>query len=197
MLGDYSTEQAASAGLDEAGARAWKLCGDLAARIRSLDGWPGAAAQTVFSNGVASTGADEGTIWVADASDAELIPVFNSGPHPELLVGCYRHSLDHGLISLAYRAEQTLCEEEVFRNAEHVPTVDSAVGRTTASMLVVPLYYGGRIRGVLSAVKLIDSPAAPTPPPFDRAAITSLAQAGEALRMVIEHEILSRVLELP
>lgn len=182
--------------LSEAGARAWKKCGDLAARVSTLAGWPGVAAQTVFSAGVASTGADEGTIWVADAGDAELIPVYNSGPNAELLVGCYRHRLDHGLISLAYRAEQTLCEEEVFRNAEHVPTVDSKVGRTTASMLVVPLYYGGRVRGVLSAVKLIDSPDSPTPPPFDRAAITSLAQTGEGLRMIIEHEILTRVLEL-
>jgi len=99
-------------------------------------------------------GAHEGTVWLIDDAREALVPRFNSGPKAQDLVGVFRQPLDRGIISLAFVSEQSICENDVYRNDRQDRTVDEKLDQLTCAMLAVPIAFGRELRGVVSAVKL-------------------------------------------
>jgi hypothetical protein len=125
-----------------------------------------------------SAGADEGTLWLLDEPKAFLVPVWNSGPDADKIVGQYRQPLTAGLISLTCISQQALCENGVYRNAKQDPTLDRSLGKRTCSMIAVPFCHQGEIRGVVSCVKLTaDGPDQADPPGFTPGDLRIVAEA--------------------
>jgi GAF domain-containing protein len=121
-------------------------------------------AQRLLTQCCCRIGADEGTVWLVEESGAALVPRFNSGPRSDELVGVLRQPLDRGMVSLAFASEQSICENDVYRNEQQDKTVDRTLGQLTCAMLAVPLAFGRELRGVISAVKL-KSPQSDRPDP--------------------------------
>lgn len=103
--------------------------------------------------------AHEGTIWLADAGEKNLVPSHGIGPSFGKLIP---QPLTSGLISLVFRNGQSFAENEVYRNAQQDKTMDKTLGVLTCSMIAVPLYFAQNVRGVISCVKL--KPADSTEP---------------------------------
>jgi len=124
-------------------------------------------AQRLLTQCFCRIGADEGTVWLIDESREALVPRFNSGPRSSELVGVLRQPIDRGMISLAFASEQSICENDLYRNERQDKTVDQTLGQLTCAMLAVPLAFGREMRGVISAVKLkAPDSTAPDPPGF-------------------------------
>src|SRR5262245_36910604 len=64
-----------------------------------------AGMRALILNAFRLVGADEGTIWLIDASREFLVPRFNSGPHAEGFVGVHRQPLSKGMISMVVATE--------------------------------------------------------------------------------------------
>ena len=67
------------------------------------------------------------------------------------------------------------------------------LGMLTCSMLAAPFYFGSRIRGVISAVKLkpIDRGGDPDPEPFGRRASRRLSLTSKILETFFDEKLLS------
>ena len=115
--------------------------------------FPGTA-RRLLAECFARIGAHEGSVWLIDDAREALVPRFNSGPKAQELVGILRQPLDRGIISLAFVSEQSICENDVYRNDRQDRTVDEKLGQLTCAMLAVPIVFGREMRGVISAVKL-------------------------------------------
>ncbi|MGB8167428.1 MAG: GAF domain-containing protein [Chthoniobacteraceae bacterium] len=146
-----------------------------------------------FLEGLTQAGAHEGTVWLLDPKQNWLVPRFNNGPNAASFVGHFRQSLQVGMISMVVATEQPICENEVHKNAQQDPTLDRKLGLATCSMLAVPLYVAGELRGVVSAVRLKPAtPATPDPAGFSPRDLRALQLTADVLERLIEHELLTR-----
>ena len=68
----------------------------------------------------------------------------------------------------------------------------------TCSMIATPFYFGSRIRGVISAVKLKprDQRDEPDPEPFDRRSTRILSLSAKVLEALFDRKLLSAVFGL-
>ena len=142
----------------------------------------------------AAAQAHEGTVWLLDETRSQLVPRFNSGPNAESFVGSFRQSLREGMISMVVATEQPICENAVHQNQRQDKTLDIQLQLVTCAMLAVPFYFSGALRGVISAVQLKASGAAPEPPGFTAANLGTLQLAALVLARMIEHQLLSLAL---
>ncbi|MEM1294203.1 MAG: GAF domain-containing protein [Verrucomicrobiota bacterium] len=111
-------------------------------------------ARRVLINGFNRVKADEGTLWIANLTNQNLIPIFNSGPNAADFVSNVRQPLGRGVVSMVFHSGQPFCENEVFKNATHDQTIDKAMHQVTAAMIAVPFFFANHARGVISCVKL-------------------------------------------
>ena len=153
--------------------------------------------RSLLLDGFERAGADEGTVWLLDDARAALIPRFNSGPHAERFVGTFRQSVRAGMIGMVAATEQAICENEVCKNARQDRTLDEQLKLQTWSMIAVPFYFMGELRGVISCVQLqpADSAAA-TPPGFSAAHLHGLQLTAGVLSRLIEYRLLALCLGL-
>lgn len=148
--------------------------------------------RAAFLEGLTQSDAHEGTVWLLDPTQNWLVPRFNSGPNAASFVGRFRQSLQTGMISMVVATEQPICENEVHKNAQQDPTLDRKLGLVTCSMLAVPLYFAGELRGVISAVRLKPADTtAPDPAGFSPHDLRALQLSADVLERLIEHELLT------
>jgi GAF domain-containing protein len=153
--------------------------------------------RAVFAACLQQCGAHEGSVWLLDEEAGALVPRFNNGPNAASFVGRFRQKLSSGVISAVVATEQPMCENAMQRNASRDPALDEQLGVRTAAMLAVPFYFGGELRGVLSAVQLsTGSATAPEPPGFSPEALGTLQSAATALARLIERRLLGDILGL-
>src|SRR5207249_2691281 len=50
--------------------------------------------QEVFQHGLTATGAHEGTIWLLDPEEQNLVPAYNTGPDADRFVGTFSQPLN-------------------------------------------------------------------------------------------------------
>jgi GAF domain-containing protein len=142
-------------------------------------------------------GAHEGTVWLLDESRRFLIPRFNNGPHAATVVGNFRQSLRAGMISMVVSTEQPICENDVHQNQQQDKTLDRELGLLTCAMLAVPLYFGGEMRGVISAVQLKPAAiAAPEPPGFTPQHLEALQLTASVLARLVDQQLYALALGL-
>lgn len=160
---------------------------------RGVNGFFDATMREVLVSTFDEVGADEGTLWLADAEQESLRPVFNSGPHAEEIVERHRQPLNSGLVSMVYATEELFCEEQIYQNEEQSKKLDKKLGMLTCSMIASPFYFGGRIRGVISAVKLKSRELReqPDPEPFGRKEVRRLSLTSKILETFFDEKLLS------
>ena len=160
------------------------------------EGVLGPLMKAVLASSFCQVDACEGALWLADQQEEFLVPVFNSGPESDKFVGKFKQPLNSGLISMVYATEQPFCENEVHQNSQHDKTIDTAMNRVTVSMVAVPLFFGCRVRGVISCVRL-KSPAsdAPVPPMFCGKRMREMQLTAETVQRLIEHRLISIALD--
>ena len=107
--------------------------------------------ESTFRNARKQVGADGGAIWVADAAQEHLVVAF-SDPPDERILG-KEQPASEGLISLVFASEQPICQNRISEDERHSKRIDDAVGQTTESMMAVPFYVGGMLRGIFSVVR--------------------------------------------
>lgn len=105
-----------------------------------------------LTEAIESVHADEGSVWWLNRGGEELVPVANTGPDADKMVLKYAQPLDRGIISLVLKSEDNLVDDDVQHNPDHEIALDETLGRFTKSMLVVPFYVFGVLKGVVTAV---------------------------------------------
>ncbi|MFT5471482.1 MAG: hypothetical protein ACI8UO_006616 [Verrucomicrobiales bacterium] len=153
----------------------------------------GAVGREMVSVTIAALQADSASIWLADAARTKLV-VCHSEPNNGLLER--EQPLNEGLISLVLGSEKSICQNQVYKNAQHSKRIDSELAQITCSMIAAPFYAGGQLRGVLSCVKLKDSLEAPDPPIFTAANLSRITRLSSAMERLLNYRILTRILDL-
>jgi len=143
---------------------------------------------------IVSTQAHEGSVWLLDEARSHLIPRFNSGPNAASIVGAFALSLREGMISMVVATEQPICENAVYRNERQSKRLDDKLGLLTCAMLAVPFYFGGELRGVISAVQLKKGADAPEPAGFTAENLETLQLGAAVLGRMVDHQLLSLAL---
>jgi hypothetical protein len=134
--------------------------------------------------------AQGGAIWVADAEEQHLIPVYSTGPLADHLGGRFRQPLDRGLISLVYKKGQSIAEHDVYRNRQQDKTLDGVLGVLTCAMIAVPLSFAKRLRGVVSCVRLKPAQSLePDPPGFSPDDLDDIERLSATLTRLLDHEL--------
>lgn len=142
-------------------------------------------------------GAHEGTVWLLDRDRTHLVPRFNTGRDALRFVGSFRQKLSAGMISMVVAMEQPICENEVHHDQRQDRSLDCQLGVVTRAMLAVPLYFGGQVRGVISAVQLDrGEPPEKAAPGFSPEHLFRLQLTAALLSRLIEHALLTRALGL-
>lgn len=146
-------------------------------------------------NGLAHCGAEEGTLWLLDATRSFLVPRFNNGPNAEDFVGHFRQTLRSGMISMVVATEQPICENDVHKNEQQDKRLDDHLGLRTCAMLAVPFYFAGELRGVISAVQL-EGPTTETAvaSSFTMEHLRALQNVASVLQRVVEHHLFALAL---
>lgn len=141
-------------------------------------------------------GGDEGTVWIADTEEDNLVAVFNTGPHSRDLVG-HRQPLGRGIISLVYANEHPYCENEIAKRDGHDATVDRKLGTETGAMIAVPFYFAFGLRGIISCVQLTRDNGDEKPAPgFDTEHVEEISAAATVVERMINGRLLATLIGL-
>ncbi|HTQ84875.1 MAG TPA: hypothetical protein VMI93_01585 [Candidatus Solibacter sp.] len=97
--------------------------------------------------------ADDGTLWLVDEAKEVLVPAYNTGPDAERILK-FRQPLTAGLVSMVFGNERPFMENQVPKNVRQDKTLDNQLGKQTLAMVIVPFYFLGACRGVISCVKM-------------------------------------------
>lgn len=106
-----------------------------------------------FADLLVGAHANGGTLWMLCPGAAALEAVMN--PLEPEIVG-KRQPLVSGMISLVLATGETVCVTGVPSHQSHSPAIDIALGKTTHSMIAIPISLAGTIRGVLTVVSLTE-----------------------------------------
>jgi hypothetical protein len=112
----------------------------------------------VLEKGFTDSEADEGTLWLLDEAQENLVPAFNNGPNAGGLVGRFKQPLSKGLVCMVFASEQPFLENDVWKNPAQSKELDALLRHQTQSMIAVPFYVLRACRGVISCVRLNTSP---------------------------------------
>ena len=98
-------------------------------------------------------GGCEGTVWLVDEEELNLVAVYNSGNDASTLVG-FEQPVGSGIISMVFAQQQPYCENDIGTSHGHDDTLDTKISKHTTAMIAVPFYFARGIRGVVSCVQL-------------------------------------------
>ena len=144
----------------------------------------------LFAESLRAIGADEGTIWLLDEQGTSLVPHFNSGPRAATFVRKFRQNLSAGMISMVVATEQPICENRVHQNQQQDKRLDRELGLKTCAMLAIPLYFGGGLRGVITAVQVqaVSSPD-PEPPGFSARNLQAFQLTASVISRLVDQQL--------
>jgi hypothetical protein len=142
----------------------------------------------LFADTLKSIAADGGTLWWLIPGEAMLEAVFNP-LEPE--IKGKRQPLVSGIISLVLATSETMRVETVDAHLRHSPAIDTALGKTTHSMIAVPFRILDHTRGVLTAVRLANSE------PFSSAETAVMARQAQALAVHLNAVLCARITGVP
>lgn len=148
---------------------------------------------TIFDAAMRGTGAESGTIWLANRQRTHLT-IGYSHVDPGL-VG-HDQPLDEGLVSLVLASENGICENSVYQNKQHSKRIDEAFHFVTCAMIAVPFYLGGSLRGVISFVRLKPDESAPDPPGFTADHLAQVQQLSATIERLLNYRLLRILLDL-
>jgi transcriptional regulator with GAF, ATPase, and Fis domain len=120
-------------------------------------------------------GGCEGTVWLVDEEELNLVAVYNSGNDASTLVG-FEQPVGSGIISMVFAQQQPYCENNIGNSHGHDDTLDKKISKHTTAMIAVPFYFARGIRGVVSCVQLQEIDTANAKQGFSSNDVTELAK---------------------
>ncbi|MCG8599228.1 MAG: GAF domain-containing protein [Verrucomicrobiales bacterium] len=108
---------------------------------------------SLLKEAFAHVGGCEGTVWLADSEERNLVAVYNSGDDAVSLIG-FEQPVGSGIISMVYSQQQPYCENNIGASSGHDDTLDRKIEKHTTAMIAVPFYFAFGLRGVISCVQL-------------------------------------------
>lgn len=135
-------------------------------------------------------GGCEGTVWLADEDERNLVAVYNSGDNSESLVG-FEQPIGSGIISMVYAQQQPYCENEIGASEGHDDTLDRKIEKHTSAMIAVPLYFASQLRGVISCVQLEEVDPGAGRDGFSSDHVAELARVANVIERLIDETLLS------
>ncbi len=154
--------------------------------------------ETLLRHVFAMVRASEGTVWICNEEETQLVPVFNSGSKAAEMLATVRQALNNGCISLVFANGQAFAENDIKKNPKHDPTTDKTLKFITHAMLAAPLRIMGKTCGVVSCV-ILGKPDEKNDEPLpdftdgDQIIFNFYVQVFEKL---IDHQILNKALAL-
>jgi len=148
----------------------------------------------VIHRGFDGVQAHEGTIWLLDKNEENLIPAYNTGPNAAKIVGQFQQPLNSGLVSMVLASEQPFVENEVYKNAHQSKLLDTALDVQTFALIAVPFYFLRNCQGVVSCVQL-DHPGAPGSRGFTPADLALVQTHTMILTRLLEYRVLSSTVD--
>lgn len=142
-------------------------------------------ASDLICEAVRDVGGTEGSLWIADASQSALVPVFNTGPRAAEFVLKFAQPLSLGIIAMVHANQMPVIEGDVAEASRQDPTLDQRLGVRTTSLLAVPFQFAGCPLGVLSAV-MLETPGREKLGNFAPEAIVTFERMAETLRRILE-----------
>ncbi len=153
------------------------------------------ACTNLIKNAFDTAGGSEGTVWLNDTDEKNLVAVYNSGPEAENLVG-FKQPIGSGIISLVYSQQQPYCENAIERSDGHDDTLDKRMHKRTTAMIAVPFYFAFQLRGVISCVQLEEDPQNGDASGFDSEQVAEVVKAANSMERFINASLLSMALGL-
>lgn len=152
-----------------------------------------AASLALLRDAFVQAGGCEGTIWLIDGRNSDLVACYNSGGEAERLVG-FRQPVGQGIISMVYSQQQPYCENQIHASKGHDDTLDRKIAKHTTAMIAVPFYFGFGLRGVVSCVQLAEAPKSREG--FSSSDVDTLARAVNLVERLINGTLLTALLGL-
>ena len=147
--------------------------------------------QEVFQHGLTATGAHEGTIWLLDPEEQNLVPAYNTGPDADRFVGTFRQPLNEGLVCMVFASEQPFVENEVYKNTRQSRQLDSLLQKQTRALIALPFYFLKGCRGVVSCVQLgTPERQQPAPRGFTHVHLADMQRTVGILSRLLEYRLL-------
>tara|TARA_R110000850_G_scaffold66959_29_gene148649 strand:+ start:4470 stop:5072 length:603 start_codon:yes stop_codon:yes gene_type:complete len=140
-------------------------------------------------------GGCEGTVWLADQEEQNLVAVYNSGANADSLVG-FEQPIGSGIISMVYAQQQPYCENDIGASHGHDDTLDRKIAKHTTAMIAVPFYFAFGLRGVISCVQLQEVETATHHSGFGSAEVGVLSKTVNVVERLINETLLSSALGL-
>jgi len=140
-------------------------------------------------------GGCEGTVWLVDREEENLVAVYNSGEEADSLVG-FEQPVGSGIISMVYAQQQPYCENEIDPSRGHDDTLDRKIAKHTRAMIVVPFYFAYRLRGVVSCVQLEEVAVEGNRSGFSSSEVTRLTRVVHVVERLVNETLLASILGL-
>ncbi len=181
-----------------------RLGGDL---IEHLESWISGGSPVdlieLFDEGALSllkgafdhVGGCEGTIWLADSEERNLVASYNSGEDASSLIG-FEQPIGSGIISMVFSQQQPYCENNIQTSSGHDDTLDRKIAKHTTALLAVPLYFAFGLRGVISCVQLKEVETGEGKKGLSSADIEALALVSNLMERLVNETLLSSALGL-
>ena len=161
--------------------------------IDDLQGLMDRANCAVFDSAMRDTGAESGTIWLANPERTHLTIGYS---HVDQNLVGRDQPLDEGLVSLVVASENGICENLVYQNEQHSKRIDEEFHFVTCAMIAVPFYLGGNLRGVISFVRIKADEQAPDPPGFTADHLGKVQQLSSTVERLLNYRLLRILLGL-
>lgn len=124
--------------------------------LADLHATPDPLTRHYLNRGLRATRANEATLWLVNADETHLVPVFNTGPNAADILARHQQPLEEGLVSMALVNGQSLIENDVHLNENQSKRLDRMLGLRTRSLIAAPYHLLERRLGVFSFVQLED-----------------------------------------
>lgn len=175
--------------------------------VEHLESWISSGTPTdlieLFDEGVLSllkgafdhVGGCEGTIWLVDSEERNLVASYNTGDDAASLIG-FEQPIGSGIISMVFSQQQPYCENNIEASSGHDDTLDRKMAKHTTALLAVPLYFAYGLRGVISCVQLEEVESGAGKKGFSSADIEALAMVSNIIERLVNETLLSSALGL-
>lgn len=141
----------------------------------------------------AHVGGCEGTVWLADSEEKNLVAVYNSGDDAVSLIG-FEQPIGSGIVSMVYSQQQPYCENDIGESSGHDDTLDRKIEKHTTAMIAVPFYFAFGLRGVISCVQLQEVMGAKSG--FSSGDVEVIARVSNVMERLVNETIFSSALGL-
>ena len=147
-----------------------------------------------FQSFLTRTDSHAGAVWIVNPATNKLVIAYNVGGQGQEIEGQIEQPLETGLVSKAFKENQTICHQGIFAHREQSAKVDEALLQVTAHQIATPFCMFGRTVGVLTAIQTLDAGVRlKTEWGFDETDIEQIEVASWVLGRLMEYNVITAI----